>query len=232
MALRGLQGVREVISVRDRERAYRFGQIAIVKGERDAGETEFAWVPGLGSDNPILLHAEASAAMRAGRLSEAESLYLEAIRISERLFDAHHPHLATVAYSLVELYARQGRIEEARALARDIAGRTDKSRAVVANCRTLSRLADLFLWSDHGKDGVELYRKALLHRREVYGGRHPKVIECLAGFAEFQKRAGNCSEARALLREAVGMLNDVDQAANQAAIHAVREARDYIAHAA
>lgn len=221
-----------MISVRNRERAYRFGQIAIVKSERDAGETEFAWVPGLGAENPILLHAEATAAMRSGRYSEAESLFLEAIRISERLFDAHHPHLATVAFGLVELYARQGKIEEGRDLAKDIAGRTDKSRAAVANCRTLSRLADLLLWSGQAKDGVELYRKALSHRREVYGSRHPKVIECLAGFAEFQKRAGNCRQARALLREAVGMLNDVDQLANQAAIHAVREARDFIAHAA
>lgn len=232
MAHKGLRGVREVITVRNRERAYRSGQVAIVKGAGEAGEAAFAWVPGLGSDNPILLHAEAAAAMRAGQFAEAEALYLEAIRISERLFDSQHPHLATVAYGLVELYARTGRTEEARDLATEITGRTDKSRAVVANCRTLSRLADLFLLSGRADDGIELYRKALSHRRDLYGDRHPKIIECLAGFAEFQKRAGNGDQARALLREAIGMLNDVDQTVNQAAIHAVRDARDFIAYAA
>ena len=221
-----------MISVRDRERAHKFGHAAILTEQREPGETGVVWVPGPGSENPILIHAEASAARRAGRFSEAEALYLEAIRISERLFDTHHPHLATVAYGLVELYAKQGRIDEARRLSEDVACRIDGSRAVLANCRTLSRLSDLLRWADRVEDGAELYRQALAHRREAYGDCHPKVVECVAGFAEFHKRAGDVRRARALLREAVAMLNDVDETASQAATHAVREARDFIAYAA
>lgn len=221
-----------MISVRDRERAHKFGHAAILTDQREPGEAGLVWVPGPGSENPILIHAEASAAKRAGRYCEAEALYLEAIRISERLFDPYHPHLATVAYGLVSLYAKQDRIDEARRLGEEIAGRIDASRAVLANCRTLSCLSDLFRWAERVEDGTELYERALAHRREAYGECHPKVVECLAGFAEFQKRAGNVKRARSLLHEAVVMLNDIDGTSSHAATHAVREARDFIAYAA
>lgn len=218
--------------VRDKERAYRFGQVAILSGAGEHDETAFHWASGLGSGNPILIHAEASAAVREGRLVEAEALYLEAIRVTERLFDASHPHLATIAFGLVQLYAKQGRQDEALRVSRGVAGRTDRTRAVVANCRTLARLAELCRLAGRADDGIALFRRALAHRRRVHGARHPKVAECLAAFAEFQQRAGNCQQARALLRKAVAMLDCGGEAASRTVSHAVREARDLIAHAA
>lgn len=186
----------------------------------------------MGSENPILLHAEATAAARAGRLAEAEALYGQAIRISEHLFDARHPHLATIAHGLIRLYATQGRTDEARSLCEEIAARTDRSRAVYANSRTLSRLADIYRWAGEIENGRQMFRRALAHRRATYGKRHCKVAECLAAFAEYEQRAGNAEQARTLLRSAVTVLDSVDGTPSPTVSHAVREVRDLIARAA
>lgn len=221
-----------MIPVRDRERACRFGHVAILNGGNESVETTFRWASALNSENPILIHAEASAAARAGRLSEAEALYREAIRICERLFDASHPHLAAVAHGLVQLYAKQGRNDEARSLCEEIARRTDRSRAVFANGRTLCLLADIYRWAGQVAEGRKLYCQALSHRREFYGSPHSKVVECLAGFAQFEQRAGHGKRAAALLQEAIAMLDNIDETASRTVSHAVREVRDLIAHAA
>ena len=215
-----------------KSRAYKCAKVGILSEAGATPETEFGWAPALDTENPILIQARAGAAVRAGRLAEAEVLYREAMRSTARVFDARHPHIATVAHGLVLLYASQGREDDARRLSDEIVELTDRERAVAANGRTLGRLADLYRRAGRAGEGLELYREALAYRRRVYGDRHHKVIECMARFSKFQLRLGNGKQARSLLQEAIDMLDGLAEDANRNVTQVICQARDLIVDAA
>ena len=95
------------------------------------------------------------------------------------------PQVALVAYSLVELYENQGRVDEAWQLSERVVRELDREQAIHANSQSLGRLAAL-CHKALGPEAAEvLYRDALAWRRQVYGPDHAKVADCEAGLKDF-----------------------------------------------
>jgi tetratricopeptide (TPR) repeat protein len=119
-----------------------------------------------------------------------------------------HPYVAKIATSLVLLYENQGRYDEARQLCDRVICRIDPAEAAVANDQTLSRLTDLCRRAGRLHKATEIYREALIYRRQVFGNVHGKVAACIAGLAETYRDLGYTARARALLLRAISMAEE------------------------
>lgn len=161
-------------------------------------------------NNPLKMHAAASAAVEAGRYRQAEGLYRQAISAAEFTMGTSHPHVAKTAISLVDLYENQGRYDEARQLCERVIGQIDPAEAAVANDQTLARLTDLCRRADQLYKAAELYREAMTYRRQVFGNVHGKVAACIAGMAETYRDLGNVAKARSLLLRAISMAEEAE----------------------
>ena len=148
-------------------------------------KTSFLWASALDPENALYLHAAAGAACRIGQYREGEGLYRKAIALAERTIGAGQPRVALVAYSLVELYENQGRIDEARQLSERVVRELDREQAIHANIQSLERLAALCRKACRPEVGEALYRDALSWRRRVLGAGHAKVTDCEAGLERF-----------------------------------------------
>lgn len=169
-------------------KAYRAGQEAARSGDYRQARTSFLWASNLDNDNSVYLHAAAGATCRIGRYRDAEGLYRKAIAVAERTMGVGQPQVALVAYSLVELYENQGRIDEARQLSVRVVDRLDRNLAIHANSQSLLRLAVLCRKALRPELGEALYRGALSWRRRVFGSDHAKVADCEAGLEAFLKQ--------------------------------------------
>ena len=186
-------------------RAYEIGRRAIENGDFGTARSAFRWAVGLDPDNPVYTYAAASAAFRAGRDDEAETLFHRAMEDTVKALGPTHPHLATVAHGIVQLYEKQGRADDVRELCGEVVGNLDPKVAAMANSRILRRFAGLFRRAGCPRDAVLLYRNALAWRRTRYGNSHPQVAECLAGLAEVHHRMGSHDKAREILKIAMNM---------------------------
>lgn len=186
-------------------KAYELGRRAIESGDFGTARSAFRWAVGLDPDNPIFTYAAANAAFRARREDEAETLFRRAMEDTVKTLGPTHPHLATVAHGMVQLYEKQGRDEEVRRLCREVVGNLDPRVAATANGRVLRRFADLFQRAGRPREAVLLYRHALAYRRGRYGDSHPQVAECMGSLAEFYHRTGGYEKARRLLKTAMDM---------------------------
>lgn len=174
-------------------KAYRAGQDAVRAGDYRQARTSFLWASNLDKDNPLYLHAAAGATCQLGRYRDAEGMFRKAITVAERTMGVGQPQIALVAYSLVELYENQGRVDEAKQLSIRVIDRLDRDLAVHANSQSLQRLAALFRKAHQPAAGEALYRDALSWRRRIFGPDHAKVTDCEAGLAAFLKEAERCA---------------------------------------
>lgn len=181
-------------------KSYQTGRQAIEKGDVLTARTAFRWAVGQDPENPVYTYAAATAALKAGREDEAETLLRQAMDDTVGYLGHSHPHLVTVVHMLAQLYLKQAREEDAHRLCGEIVRNMDPDSAAAGNSRTLRRLAMLFRTAGRPRDAVGLYRRALMHRRGKYGDTHPKVAECLAGLAEVHNHLGSHDKARALLK--------------------------------
>jgi tetratricopeptide (TPR) repeat protein len=176
-------------------KAYRAGQEAMQGGDFKSAQTSFLWASTLDPDNALYIHAAAGAACRMGQYREAEGLYRKAVALAERTIGVGQPRVALVAYSLVELYENQGRIDEASQLSDRVVRELDRDEAIHANSQTLRRLAELYRKARRPDTGEALYRDALAWRQRVFGAGHAKVSDCRAGLEEFLGRMETRGEA-------------------------------------
>jgi tetratricopeptide (TPR) repeat protein len=139
----------------------------------------------------------------AGRMAEAEQLYLSALAEAEKLGDSS-PRLADVLDSVANVYHRKGDFEKAigfseRALAIDEAAPGSNPMRVG---RDLNRLA--LLYQQQNPEEAERYVQMLL---ELAGDLPPKSnlvrILFLRDAAEFYRRQGRNVEAETLLKQAL-----------------------------
>jgi tetratricopeptide (TPR) repeat protein len=166
-------------------KVYKAGQDAMLASDFRAAKTSFLWASSLEPENVLFIHAAAGAACRLGQYREAEGLYRKAIGLAERTTGVGQPQVALVAYSLVELYENQGRVDEAWQLSERVVRELDREQAIHANSQSLGRLAAL-CHKALGPEAAEvLYRDALAWRRQVYGPDHAKVADCEAGLKDF-----------------------------------------------
>lgn len=167
-------------------------------GDIRAADSAFRWAIGLDPSNPIHMHAAASAALRAGRQDEAETLFRRALTDTVATFGPSHPHMVTVASGLVEICETQGRTDEARHLCREIVEGVNLKVAAMANSRTLKRFADLCLCAGVPRRAIALYMRAVRFRCRLYGKSHPMIAEYMAGLIELLHETGDPARAAAL----------------------------------
>ncbi len=178
--------------------AYQNGRRAMEDGDFTAARSAFRWAVGLDPSNPIYTHAAAMAAVKAGRQAEAETLFRRAISDTLATLGPSHPHLVTVAHGLAELCERQGRVNEAHMLCRQIVADTDPNIAEMANSRVLRRFAELCHRAGVPGAALALYRRAIDFRCRLYGDSHALIAEYLTGLAELHSRMGNDAKAGAV----------------------------------
>ncbi|MFM7449309.1 MAG: tetratricopeptide repeat protein [Leptolyngbyaceae cyanobacterium] len=118
------------------------------------------------------------------------------------------PLLATSLNSLAQLYASQGRYEEAEPLLREalqlrreLLGERNPDVAT-----SLNNLALLYNAQGRYEEAEPLYREALQLRRELLGDRHPDVATSLNNLALLYKDQGRYEEAEPLYLEALAIL--------------------------
>lgn len=191
-----VKGVREPMAgTNTPAKAYRAGQDAMQDGDFKSAQTSFLWASTLDPDNALYVHAAAGVTCRMGHYREAEGLYRKAIALAEKTIGVGQPRVALVAYSLVELYENQGRVDEAQQLSERVVRELDRGEAIHANSQTLGRLAALFLKACRPDAGEALYRDALAWRERVFGPGHAKVADCRAGLEQFLARAERRQES-------------------------------------
>jgi len=176
-------------------KAYKAGQDAVRAGDFRLAKTSFLWASTLDPESVLYLHAAAGAACHLGQYRESEGLYRKAIAMAEQTIGAGQPQVALVAYSLVELYENQGRIDEARQLSERVVRELDREQAIHANSQSLGRMAALCRRACRPEAGEALYRDALSWRRRVFGPGHAKVADCEAGLERFLQDKEACTHA-------------------------------------
>jgi len=143
-----------------------------------------------------------------GRYSEAESLYLQALKIDQRLFGADHPSLATDFNNLAGLYESQGRYSEAEPLylqAVEIDWRSlpeDHPSLAI----DLNNLAGLYRSQGRYSEAEPLYLEALKIDWRSLPEDHPRLATHLNNLALLYESQGRYSEAEPLFLQAVEIL--------------------------
>ena len=123
----------------------------------------------------------------------------------------------TVAHGLARLCERQGRVDEAGLLCREIVANTDPKMAEMANSRVLRRFAGLCRRADAPKIALALYRRAIEFRCRLYGNSHPMIVGYLAGLAELHHHMGSDAEAKAVRKRAARLARAHDDIGGDAA---------------
>lgn len=194
--------------------AYQNGQRAMEEGDFTAARSAFRWAVGLDPSNPIYTHAAGMAAVKAGRHAEAETLFRRALSDTLAALGPSHPHLVTVAHGLAELCERQGRVNEAQMLCRQIVADIDPNIAEMANSRVLRRFAELCHRASIPEAALALYRRAITYRCRLYGDSHPLIAEYLTGLAELYNRLGSGAKARAVRNRVMRLAQATGESGN------------------
>jgi tetratricopeptide (TPR) repeat protein len=139
-----------------------------------------------------------------GRYSEAEPLYMRALKIQKDLIP-EQPNLATSLYGLGKLYAKQGRYREAEPLyqqAWNIREKTLKpEHPDLAD--SLYALAELDEIQGRYSKSEHLYLRALNIREKVLGARHPDVARSLNSLAGLYRTKSQYAKAEPLYQRAL-----------------------------
>lgn len=176
-------------------KAYKAGQEAIQLGDYKSAQTSFLWAATLEPDNPLYMHAAAGATSRMGKYREAEGMYRKAISCAERTMGRGQPRAALIAYSLIEMYDNQGRVDESRQLSQRVVTGLDREEAVHANSQTVSRLAEMFRRAGMERDAEALCRDALAWRERIHRDDREKLADFRVGLAAFLEVATAPGEA-------------------------------------
>lgn len=188
-------------TVNESMKAYRSGRIAYGEGEYEKATTAFRWASGLDPDNPMYGHSAALSALKAGDEAGAERLFLRAVLATQRTLGPDHPFMVLVTQDLAGLYAKQGRAEEMRNLARRVIACISPLAIAQSSNKTLRSVADLCDKAGRLRAAIPFYRSALSCRRDLCGDSDPKTLECLAGLAEIYGKLGDFETSQNLLTQ-------------------------------
>jgi len=152
----------------------------------------------------------------AGRLDAAEPLYRRAIRDLEKAAGKEY-HLALAQMGLGELFLRQGKLQEAEALARQASETYDRQKSAVpfdrADC--LATLAEALHRQKKTAEAEDAFRKslALLAGVKVL---NVKALPIVARAAAFYRENGRAAEATPLEEKAKDLAEKHKQAKAEA----------------
>ena len=152
-----------------------------------------------------LLYQSASYLRNRARYTEAEPLYLRALRIWEQRLGSEHPDLATPLNGLANLYREQGKYAEAEPLfqrALRIREQQLGSEHPLA-AESFNDLAELYRYQGKYTEAEPLYQRALRIWEQRLGTEHPLVAYPLNNLAELYREQGKYAEAEPLYRRAL-----------------------------
>jgi tetratricopeptide (TPR) repeat protein len=143
-----------------------------------------------------------------GRYSEAEPLYLDALKMRRRLFTNDHPDVASSLNNLALLYHNQGKYSEAELLYLEALEMTKRlftgDHPDVAI--SLNNLASLYYNQGKYSEAELLYLDALEMTKRLFTGDHPYVASSLNNLASLYDSQGKYSEAEPLYLDALEMI--------------------------
>lgn len=174
---------------------------------RDYAKAAVAFTQAIAAEpaNPLPLCGAALAACRTGHFKESESLYRRAVTAAKETFGADHPHVATVAFGLVDLYRNQGRYPEAKELCRELLAAGESQSFTSVRTRVLIRLGQLHRQAGDYKKAETVYIGAIEDCKSIFGPRHPRVMEILALLADLYRSTGRGIEASKIMQHAISL---------------------------
>ncbi len=165
----------------------------------------------------------ADAAMKAGRLDEAEKLIRQVLATEEQYLTIFNDRSFETLQFLVDLMYRKGEIEEALALSeRAIAvaeeGRgptsTEALKALDGQVQILKRLERL-------SEAEDLAWRVYDRRKSVFGERDPSTLWSMGRLGEVLRLRNDCERAIPLYRSFLGLSPDRDLTPNSEMEHAM-----------
>ncbi|KAL2822941.1 hypothetical protein BJX63DRAFT_417348 [Aspergillus granulosus] len=139
-----------------------------------------------------------------GRYAEAETLFLDVLKVQERACGPEDPDTLTSVSQL-------GSYEEAEAMhRRDLAG----SEKVLGpehpdTLTSMANLAIMYFKQEHLKEAEELETRVLEIRKRVLGPEHPDTLTSMSNHAFTMKQLGNISDALSLIKKCADLRNKV-----------------------
>jgi serine/threonine protein kinase len=138
-----------------------------------------------------------------GHLSEAETLFRQALSLAKKL-DDRHPDVAMGLHILALVLFREGRLAEAEAAYREALVRRKKLFGEAPDQGVAISLHDLGLvvyQEGNLAEGENMLREALAMERKLFGNQHIKVEQPLNGLVSLLRSEGRDAEAETLERE-------------------------------
>jgi tetratricopeptide (TPR) repeat protein len=151
-----------------------------------------------------VLNALGDVAAGKGDFAQADSAYLAALQIRERIYGHDHPDVAASLGGLAAVRWSQGRAAEAESLYKDVVD-LDRRHRKPEDPRTLSNLGNLAVvyWSQGRYGEAEpLFRRTLEVQERVLGADHPDVAGTLMNLGSLSWSQGRYDEALAYYERA------------------------------
>jgi len=162
----------------------------------------------LGTQQRVIL---ATAYASLGLHAQAEEQFQEAQRIRSELLGNDHPETLAVRHGLGKLRARQGRLDEAEILLRDVLER--RARVLgpddAATIESLDSLAVLREAQGDLHEAARLTEQVLDRKRRRSGREDPDTLRTMANLSTVYQTANRLPEAEALARETLTILQRV-----------------------
>ncbi len=135
----------------------------------------------------------------------AETLYQHALRIHEKLSEAHHPEMAQTLHNLGLLYYNQGKYERAESayqralrIREELLGLNHPDTA-----RSLNNLGILYWQQGKYEQAESAYQRALTIKEELLGEHHPDTARSLENLGILYWQQGKYEQAEPLYQRAL-----------------------------
>ena len=159
------------------------------------------------SDSLLRAYNQFLSLYKQGRLTEAEPLAREALKLSEMEYGAAHEVTAILLGYLAEVYDRSGRDAEAEPLyvrslkiKERVLGPSHLEIAV-----TLHNLATLYKTQGRYAEAEPLFKRSLVISERTLGPDHPAVASVLNNLAQLYGAQGRYTEAEPLFKRALAI---------------------------
>lgn len=139
----------------------------------------------------------------AGRIEEAEKMYLQLIPMAKEFYRDQHPFIPIALNNLAALYRRSGRREKARQLYEESLARREKNYGLnhPGLSLALSNLAGFYREEGEDEKTIELFRRAIKISKEFHGINHPYVLDNLGRLTKHFSNLGRFGEGEETLAE-------------------------------
>ena len=159
-------------------------------------------------DDAAILQGLGAALTEIGNFSEAENVYLQALKIREKVLDTTHLKVAETLLALGELYYRQSRYKEAEMLYERALVIYEKAPGTsrLTRAGALNNLAMVFTGQGKFAEAMVLYQRALAINVEAVGGEHLDVAFTLNNLGQLHFLMHDYSAAERLYTRALEIL--------------------------